>query len=431
MKKFLGLALIALTGSVYAQSINYSHDRLMVKAIDGKKLDSKFITGVRHLFKNNYVVSTSNLYRLEDELKNDNNILLVERDFHAPKRNLADKGIVITSKSVQTAFNDPYVSKIWSFNDASSYGVSVIRAYENATTTAQKTIIVAVVDTGVDANHQDLKNVMWTNEKEIAGNKIDDDKNGYVDDIHGINVIDRDSNGIPTGDITDSHSHGTHVSGTIGAQQNNNIGIAGIASKVKIMGIRTVPNNGDETDVNVVEAYMYAAKNGAKLINCSFGKAVNEGGQIVKEAIDYIGKEYDVLVVAAAGNDSKNIDSSPTWPASYTSDSLLVIASTSSSGGLSYFSNFGLKSVDVAAPGSNIYSTTPNNAYASMSGTSMATPTTVGVLAEIWSHFPELTNLEIKKLLMDSVTKVSSFSSKMQAGGRIDLHTALEQANNL
>lgn len=430
MKKMILLASLLVSSLSFAQAINYSHDLVMVKMKPGSVLASvPSAQTIRHLFADVYVVKTNNLYRLEAELKSHPNVVLVERDYHAPKRELAK--VVATPKSMNldnTVFNDPYVSKIWSFNNASLYGVSVLSAYTNATSAAKETILVAVVDTGIDYNHEDLKNIVWTNEDEIAGNGVDDDNNGYIDDIHGINTLVRDSAGRPTPEIMDGHSHGTHVSGTIGAEQNNNTGIAGIASKVKIMGIRTVPNSGDETDVNVVESYIYAAKNGAKLINCSFGKAVNEGGQIVKEAMDYIGKEYGVLVIIAAGNDSSNIDSRPTWPASYTSENTLVIASTGSNGALSYFSNYGATSVDVAAPGSNIYSSTPGNTYQSMSGTSMATPTTVGVAAEVWSHYPHLTHMQLKKVLMDSVTKMSGFAGRMQAAGRIDLEKALALA---
>ena len=269
---------------------------------------------------------------------------------------------------------------------------------------------------------------MWTNPGEIAGNGIDDDGNGYIDDIHGINTLVRDSNGNATMDMMDGHSHGTHVSGSIGAQQNNGIGVAGIASNVRIMGIRTVPNSSDELDVDVVEAFIYAAKNGAKIINCSFGKARNEGGMAVSDAIEFIGKNYGTLVVAAAGNDSSNIDRRATYPATFQNENLLVVASTSSRGGMSYFSNYGVKNVDVAAPGSGIYSTVPGNRYSSMSGTSMASPNTAGLAAEVLSHFPELTPVELKKVLMDSVTKVSKFTSKVMSGGRIDLEKALNLA---
>src|SRR5690606_16546063 len=144
------------------------------------------------------------------------------------------------------------------------------------------------------------------------------------------------------------------------------------------MAIRTVPNNGDETDIDVAESFLYAAKHGAKVINCSFGKANNEGGDLVKDTINHIGQEYGVLVVAAAGNSSQDIDRRLTYPASFDSETLMVVAATTSSGGMAYFSNYGRVNVDLAAPGSGIYSTTPGNRYGNMSGTSMASPNAAG-----------------------------------------------------
>jgi thermitase len=229
----------------------------------------------------------------------------------------------------------------------------------------------------------------------------------------------------------DTHSHGTHVSGTIAAKQNNGIGISGIASNVKIMGLRTVPNNGDETDIDVAEAFIYAAKNGAKIINCSFGKSKNEGENLIPDTLKFIGEKYGVLVIAAAGNDSEDLDKNPSYPAAFTNDNLLVIASTTNSGSMSGFSNFGKVGVDVAAPGSNIYSSVPGNKYEYMSGTSMATPTTVGVAAEVLSHFPNLTYRQLKEVLMNSVSKVDKFKNKMVSGGRIDLNKAHAYARTL
>jgi subtilisin family serine protease len=136
-------------------------------------------------------------------------------------------------------------------------------------------------------------------------------------------------------------------------------------------------------------------------------------------------------VIVAAGNDSSDIDRTPTYPASFDNENLLIIASTSSSGGMSYFSNYGKNSVDVAAPGSSIFSTVPGNKYESMSGTSMATPTTVGVAAEVLSHNPNLTYAQLKNVMIQSVTKIDSFKNKMVSGGRIDLKRALELARTI
>ena len=425
MKKMIltGLALFSLAS--YAQS----PERLVVKLKSGMELPKlSSIIRAQHFFGSTYVLYTQNAEALKQQFQDMSNTVYIEDEVHAGKRKLPEVEKLETpdfEKGNASPFNDPKVSKIWSFDDRSDNGISINKTYaENATAPVEQ-IIVAVVDTGVDYNHEDLKDVMWTNPGEIAGNGIDDDNNGYIDDVHGINTLKRDSQGNATADMMDTHSHGTHVSGTIGAKQNNGIGIAGITSNVRIMGIRTIPNNDDETDIDVAESFLYAAKMGAKIINCSFGKSKNEGGNLVKDTIDHIGQQYGVLVIAAAGNDSTDIDRRQTWPASYESDNLMVVASTSSSGGLSGFSNYGSKSVDIAAPGSSIYSSTPGNRYGSMSGTSMACPTTVGVAAEVLANNPALTPVELKKLLMDTVTPIGRFSGRLASAGRVDLLRAL------
>lgn len=427
--------MLLVSHAVIAQTPRFDNTRLFLKIKDGSSVPhSEHIQSVKHLFANNYLVRTSNLRALEIELKAYDQVIGTQKNFYAEKKILPSQEKVETEKDwwpwpSKQHFNDPKVSKIWSFKDASENGVSVNKSYMSPLSMEKGEVIVAVVDTGVDYNHEDLKEVMWINVNEIPDNGIDDDNNGYIDDIYGINTLDKDSDGNASGDPMASHAHGTHVAGTIGAKQNNNVGIAGIASNVKIMAIRAVPDSSDETDADVVESFLYAAKHGAKLINCSFGKRHNEGGLIVEDTINHVGQTYGTLVVAAAGNDyGRDIDSRLVYPASFSSDYLMVIASTASSGGLSFFSNIGIKNVDLAAPGSSIYSTIPGNKYGSMSGTSMATPTTVGVAAEVLSHFPNLGPIELKNVLMSSVTKVDAFSMKMASGGRVDLYKALQEA---
>jgi thermitase len=431
--KFSQMAVIGLLVSspLFA---NYSPTELVVKLKLGKTLPQlSHVKSVKNLFGQMYVLHTDGSEAVYEKLSKDSSVEYVERNFKADKNELpkAQKANSVEMPFAAAEFNDPQVGRIWSFQDASRYGVSVNSAYREYGTQSTQNIIVAIVDTGIDYQHEDLKDVVWKNENEVPANGIDDDQNGYIDDIYGINTLIRDAQGRATSNNKDTHSHGTHVAGTIGARQNNGIGIAGIASNVKLMGIRTVPNNSDETDVDVAEAFVYAAKNGAKIINCSFGKGRNEGGNLIPETLKYIKDNYGVLVVAAAGNDSSDIDKNPTWPASHTSDNLLVVASTTNSGAMSGFSNYGKTSVDVAAPGSSIFSTTPGNKYESMSGTSMASPTTAGVAAEVLSHFPNLTPIQLKEVLMNSVTKVDRFTGKMISGGRVDLLKALELARTI
>lgn len=430
MKRLLGCLLLLFIFNTHASDFN--PNRLLVKSDSPELLKGlHHQTKVKNLFKNWYVIHTDNLVQLEKELSSLKSPVIFERDYYGTKDKLPKAVNIDHKNDVSSAqFNDPQTSRVWSFEEARSHGSSVEKAYGANFTAASEEIIVAVVDTGIDYNHEDLKENMWVNLNEIPGNGIDDDNNGYVDDIHGLNTLIRDDNGNATGKMMDTHSHGTHVAGTIGAIQNNGIGLPGIARKVKLMGIRTVPNSGDELDVDVVEAFIYAAKHGAKIINCSFGKDTNEGGQAVKEAIDFIGKEYGTLVVAAAGNSSRDIDRSLTYPASFPNTNLMVVGSTTSSGRMSWFSNYGQTNVDLAAPGSGVYSTTPGNRYGNMSGTSMASPTAAGIAAEVWSRHPQLTAEELKETLMRTVTKSRRIRRAMASQGRIDLYNALESLEN-
>jgi subtilisin family serine protease len=396
----LTLVLTALLSlSAMAVTPKFDNTKLFVKIKDGARLpQTELIKSVKHLFSDNYIVSTNDAVQLETLLKSSHSVISTEKNYYAGVRVLpAEQKTTNKNDDMDfdfdfAAFNDPKVGKVWSFRNADDKGVSVNMSYLSPLGIQKQEIIVAVVDTGVDYNHEDLKNIMWKNTGEIADNGIDDDSNGYIDDIFGIDTLKKDANGNATGDPMASHAHGTHVAGTIAAEQNNHIGMAGIAAKARIMAIRTVPDSSDETDADVVESFLYAAKNGAKLINCSFGKSHNEGGNIVNETITHIGKTFGVLTFAAAGNDyGRDIDTKLTYPASFDSEYLLVVASTSKSGRLSYFSNVGRINVDLAAPGSDVYSTVPGDRYSNMSGTSMATPTTVGVAAELLSHYPNLT----------------------------------------
>lgn len=433
------LGLLTSISIANAGTDRFHPNHLFVKMKAGEKIvKSPLIKSAKKIIGSIYLVKTDNLNALSSELNSTDTVEYVERDFYAEKSQMpkleALDPVGLRIKSFTdfniNSFNDPEVSKLWAFN--ATAGMDVNGAYAALPNKQIQEVVVAVVDTGVDHNHEDLKDIMWVNEDEIAGNGIDDDNNGYIDDIHGINTLVRDAQGKPTMNTMASHWHGTHVSGTIAATQNNGIGIAGVASNVKIMAIRTVPDNADELDSDIVEGFKYAAKNGARIINCSFGKSVNEGGMVVRDVINEIGKRYNVLVVASAGNDSMgpyswhNNDVSPKYPASFDSENLMVIASTTSSGGLSSFSNIGARTVDIASPGSNVYSTINGNKYAMASGTSMAAPNASGVAAMVLGYNPDLSATQLKELLMKTVTKVPEFSGKMVSGGRINLKNALQ-----
>ena len=449
-------------------------------------------------------------------------------------------------------------SKFWGHSDLvtdSIPGMSLDKAYDFLQGKKGIEVVVGVVDSGTDLLHEDLKNVAWINSKEVPSNGIDDDKNGYVDDINGWNflgtiykehleyqrivkdpsianeesvkeatkfydekveaakknekqygqmlkmvtnaddalskhfdksnyskdevtkvatedtalkqsievakqmygfglsslaqakqelsklvenassmlggedlkkeyrsVLGDDPNtmdNISYGDAATGHStkdeaHGTHVSGIIGASRNNNIGMNGVATNVKIMAVRAVPD-GDEYDKDVALGLRYAVDNGAKIINTSFGKGFSPKKEWVYEAILYAASK-DVLIVNAAGNDGKNMDVEKTFPndsrdlVTEISDNVLTVGAMSANYDENLpasFSNYGKINVDVFAPGVQIYSTTPEGEYAKFSGTSMAAPSTAGVAALLRSYYPKLSASQVKHILMNSGTMIN------------------------
>jgi thermitase len=411
----------------------FSPDRLIVKLKEGQTLPiHKSIKKADVLFGQVVVVTTNDLGVAEKFLRNNPAIDYVEKDYSWEKQSLPKPipGPINFYDQFSSVFNDPRAANQWHIRDASSQwkGVSLESAVTHFPQEGEE-VVVALVDTGIDILHEDLKDHLWANKQEIPGNGIDDDQNGYIDDVHGINTLDRDQEGHATGNMADADGHGTHCAGLIGAVSNNGVGVAGMARNVKLMGIRTVPSSGDEKDVDVIESFIYAAKQGAKIISCSFGKRVNEGGMAVSEAIKYVGDTYGVLVVIAAGNDSEQLtETNRIYPACYPNDNMVVVAASTFQGGMSYFSNWGMAYVDVGSPGSQILSTYPDNQYEFMDGTSMATPIVAGIAAEVLSHAPNLGPLELKKVLLDSVTPNRKFSGKVVSGGIVDMDRALKMA---
>lgn len=443
-------------------------------------------------------------------------------------------------------------------------GMSVDKAYAEIIKNKKgKKVIVAVIDSGIDIDHEDLNDVIWINKGEIAGNGKDDDNNGYVDDVHGWNFLgdgyneqlefvrilasgntsnpdyakakaeydkeyelwlgrktqydqiyqqiktadetlakhfgkkdytkkevasiktevealaqaqqvanymfsngmdsmadalkeignglesindrlnynlNKDLKGRVTGDdpndmstkfygngnvkpIKKTESHGTHVAGIIAAERNNGKGANGVANNVEIMSLRTVPN-GDEYDKDIALAIRYAVDNGAKVINGSFGKSFSTHSDWVRDAIAYAGKK-DVIFVHAAGNDSKNVDKEPNFPDDNVngvevSDTYIrvgALAPKYGSGMVAGFSNYGKQNVDVFAPGASVYSTTPENEYATKGGTSMAAPGVAGIAALIRSQYPNLSAAQVKQIIMDSGLAIKT---KVIVGGNSD-----------
>lgn len=261
--------------------------------------------------------------------------------------------------------------------------------------TGSNQVVVAVVDSGVDYRHEDLKENIWTNLGEQPDNGRDDDGNGFIDDVHGYDFAAGDA------DPSDGHSHGTHVAGTIGAVGNNGIGVTGVSWSVRLLPVRVLNEKGQGTLANIVAGFAYASANGAQIINASLG-----GPNPSKAMQDVIeGTKDKTLYVVAAGNDAKNVDESIDYPCGYRTESMLCVAATDSNDRLAVFSNFGEKTVDIAAPGTNIYSTVPGNKYGYKSGTSMAAPHVAGAAAVIHAFQAGLTPQQVRKLILTSVSE--------------------------
>ena len=317
--------------------------------------------------------------------------------------------------------NDPDIGQLWGLINTGQEGgttdadIDAEIAWDISL--GSREVIVAVIDTGIDYRHDDLKRNMWRNKNEIANNGIDDDGNGFIDDIHGYDFNNGDS------DPMDGHSHGTHVAGTIGAVADNTYGVAGISPLVSLMALKIFSDEGRmATAADAVYAIYYAVDNGANILNNSWGGGAYNSH--LKAAIEYA-EERDVLFVAAAGNSSRDNDLVPNYPSGYDVGNVISVAASDRHDNLAYFSQYGRNSVDLAAPGVSILSTVPNQNFDSKPGTSMASPHVAGAAALLLGNNSRLSNEDIKKLLLDTVDKKSSFQNTTLSGGRLNVGNAI------
>lgn len=284
--------------------------------------------------------------------------------------------------ATSTTPNDPSFSQLWGMSSAS--GIDAPKAWDTTTGSADE--VVAVVDTGIDYTHPDLAANIWTNPGEIPDNGIDDDGNGYIDDVHGINAI------TDTGNPMDDNGHGTHVSGTIAGVGNNGLGVAGVNWHAKVVAAKFLSAGGSGTLADAIKAINYIVDlklSGVNIhaINNSWG-----GGGFSAPLNSAISRANDagLIFVAAAGNEANDNDNNPEYPSGYELPNVVAVAALDQDGNLASFSNYGATTVDIAAPGVGILSTIPGGGYAQYSGTSMATPHVTGALALLYSHEPSL-----------------------------------------
>ncbi len=291
------------------------------------------------------------------------------------------------------------------------------------TRTDSSSVIVGVIDSGVQYDHPDLQDNIWTNSGEIAGNGIDDDNNGYVDDYYGYDFDNDDS------DPMDDNGHGTHVAGTIGARGNNTTGVAGVGWNASLMSLKVIGNG---SNADVARAIDYATDNGAKITNNSYGYAGTNvsGSQVMSDAIERA-KDSGVLYIVAAGNSRTGIPASDldgnfnAWPAEYSKvhDNVITVSAIDDDGSFASYSHWGDESVQIAAPGTQIASTYYGSQYVYLSGTSMASPHVAGAAALLWAERPDMTYLEIKAAMLDTARPDHL---NLVTNGVLDLGAAME-----
>ena len=322
--------------------------------------------------------------------------------------------------------DDPSFSELWGLSNTGQsrgrFDADIDAPEAWGVTTGSRNVVVAVIDTGIDYGHQDLAANAWRNPGEVAGDGLDNDGNGFVDDVYGWDFANNDA------DPMDDQGHGTHVAGTIGAVGNNGTGVVGVSWNVSIMGLKFIGANGSGSTADAIAAVNYATKMrrdfGINIVatNNSWG-----GGGFSTALSDAIaaGGQAGILFVAAAGNNSRDIDSTPLYPASYPSDAVISVAATDRSNKMWSSSNYGATSVDVAAPGASIYSTVPNNGYAVNSGTSMAAPHVTGTVALMAAANPQATAAQIRAAILSTVVPVAGLAGKVATGGLLNAAAAV------
>ena len=330
--------------------------------------------------------------------------------------------------------NDSSFGMQWNMHNTGQSGGTVdadIDAPEAWDISPAATVVIAVIDTGVQYNHPDIAANAWVNLAEKNGTAgVDDDGNGYIDDIYGYDFC---SNGkTRDSDPMDDHGHGTHCAGVIGAVRNNGLGVAGVCSSAKIMAIKFLNSGGSGITSDAIDCIEYAVQMGAKVMSNSWG-----GGSYSAALEDAIeaANQAGSLFVAAAGNNSSNTDTYPNYPSCYPSQNVIAVLATNYRDIMSSYSNYGLTTVDLGAPGGDsslpVYSCYIGSGYTNMSGTSMACPHVAGACGLILSMCPSMPHLEVKNLVMNSVDQLSGLSSRCVSGGRLNLQKAVLQAQEL
>jgi len=450
MNKKLLLSLCVFSTTAFANQAKYVPGEIIVKFKPGKEKAFFNSVGVREIgvnlkrdLKLNFdhlsvlkIDQNKNKSSMEETLKtlrNNPNVVYAEPNFIYSVNPI--RGQAFSMKKVEASPfaevnvatpNDPRFQELWGLRNTGSNepkgsagveGVDVNAMNAWNITSGSRNVKIAVIDTGVDYNHPDLKQNTWTNLAELNGKPgVDDDGNGYIDDVHGYDFANHD------GDPMDGHGHGTHCSGTIGAVHNNQTGVAGVMSDVTIVPIKFLGDDGSGTLESAIEAIDYATALNVDLMSNSWG-----GGGYSQALFDAIKRASDkgIIFTAAAGNESSNNDTTPAYPASYKIPNVVSVAALTAQNGLAYFSCYGRNSVHIAAPGHNILSTVAGGKYEVMSGTSMATPHVSGVLGLLLSKEGRMPHDTMRERLMMTSVPVAALRGKTMTSGRIDAYNLL------
>ncbi len=326
----------------------------------------------------------------------------------------------------QAITNDPKIGELYGLHNTGQTGgkddadIDAPEAWATHTGRNQANggTLLAVIDTGIDYNHPDLKDNMWKNPGEIAGDGIDNDGNGVIDDVYGYNAY------ADSGDPMDGHSHGTHCAGTIAAKGNNEVGVAGVNHDANLMAVKIFSDSGSTSAAAIIRGIQYSTKMGARITSNSWG-----GGR-ANQGIESAFSESSALHLMAAGNSGSNNDARPHYPSSYEGDHIIAVAATDHNDQLARFSCYGATSVDIAAPGVNIMSTVNGGGYKSYSGTSMATPHVAGAALLVADANPGITNAELRERLLGGADAKDQLAGKVVTGGRLNVANSIAQPEN-
>ncbi|MCF3110107.1 S8 family serine peptidase [Niabella sp. CC-SYL272] len=399
---------------------DYIPGQLLVKFKDGTPAKNKTAILTKLKGKLRDKANPKSIPGFEDEgdidlIETSSDVLAAINDVkNAPEIDFIEPNYIYHAAEVP---NDPYYTNAQWNMQAGGYGCQASTAWNNHKT-GSGNVYVGVVDQGYMYQHDDLKNNAGVNPGEIPANGIDDDQNGYIDDVYGWNFYQNNA-AVYNG----SDFHGTHVAGIIGAEGGNGIGVAGVVWNVKLLSAKFMEgNSGTAFSAALAIDYFIALKTKQQLnivaLCCSWEG--NTSSKNLEAAIRRAGRA-GILIIAAAGNNTNNNDKVPVYPASLKMDNIISVASIGRNGNLSYFSNYGAKTVDIAAPGESIVSTYLNNSYAALSGTSMAAPHVAGAAALYASVHPGAGMKEIKSAILNAAIPTPSLSGKCLTGGRLDI----------